>query len=64
MAVQIILTNEQARWLSKHIDSMQEDWHWNPRNRPSTDDMEHAATIKRKVDADLSHGGWDGPGSR
>lgn len=58
MAVQVTLTDEQARWLSTHIGGMLDDWSWNGRNRPDADVQEHASTIKRKVDAGLADGGW------
>lgn len=63
MAIQIMLTNEQARWLSEHLDSLMEDWHWG-RNRPSADIQEHVSTIKSKVDNQRRRNddsAWSGP---
>lgn len=54
MAVTLVLTNEQARWLSKHLDGLMDDWHWNSHSRPDADTREHVDTIKRKIDNDLS----------
>lgn len=59
MAVNLQLTDEQAKWLSKHIETLESDWHWNNDSRSKDpDDMEHARTIKQKTDAQLRLQTW------
>lgn len=64
MAVTVTLTDEQANWLVRHIESLESDWHWNSHSRPDSDSREHAATIKRKVAEGQRSSRWEGPGSR
>lgn len=64
MAVQVTLTDEQATWLVLHIKALEDDWHWNGRNRPSPDAEEHARTIRQKAEHGLKAGNWDSPGSQ
>lgn len=53
----IHLTNEQARWLEKHLDVLLDDAHWGYLKMDS-DQKEHAQTIQNKIRKELDSKKW------
>lgn len=51
------LTNEQAEWLKKHLDSLLEEAHWG-RAKLDKDHKEHAYTIYSKINKELTINKW------
>lgn len=59
MAVNLTLTDEQARWLERVMESKLSDYHWNShRINPTADDREHCQTIKNKITHQLKAKEW------
>ena len=57
--IPIKLTEEQAKWLKEHLDSLLDDAHWGRGYLHKKEDaQEHAQTIHDKIEAELKSKEW------
>ena len=55
----LALTDEQAKWLERHLENVSSDRYWRGLRLTGSDDAdEHIEAIKAKLERELERGKW------